>query len=86
VLARKRPTGGAYVADAGSIAATAPAMTISPSTGRGIINCQGFTIGSDNSAQISTGAGETLMPMALALAYAADPAHPDVFSLKKGLF
>ncbi len=34
----------------------------------------------------SNGKGETLTPMALALVYAADPAHPDVFSLKKGSF
>ena len=34
----------------------------------------------------STGKGETLTPLALALVYAANPEQPDVFSLKKGSF
>jgi hypothetical protein len=31
-------------------------------------------------------ASSRLTPTALTLAYAADPAHPDVFQLKKGTF
>ncbi|HTU92296.1 MAG TPA: hypothetical protein VMF69_19600, partial [Gemmataceae bacterium] len=59
-LAQTLPTGGNYVAGSGSIGTAGSGMTINQSTGRGIINWQGFSIGGANSVQINNGSGATL--------------------------
>jgi len=59
-LAQTLPTGGNYVAGSGSIGTAGSGMTINQATSRGIINWQGFSIGSANSVQINNGSGATL--------------------------
>ncbi|HUC17552.1 MAG TPA: hypothetical protein VMA37_07680, partial [Acetobacteraceae bacterium] len=59
-LAQTLPMGGSYVAGSGSIGTAGSGMTINQSTGRGIINWQGFSIGGANSVQINNGSGATL--------------------------
>ncbi len=58
--AQSLPHGGHYVAGSGSIATSGAAMTITQSSTRGIINWQGFSIGSANKVQFNNGAGATL--------------------------
>ncbi len=59
-LAQTLPTGGQYVAGSGGIATAGSGMTISQSTSRGIIDWQGFSIGSANNVQFDNGSGATL--------------------------
>ena len=58
--AQTLPTGGAYVAGSGGIAAAGPTMTITQSSARGIINWQGFSIGAGGKVQFDNGSGATL--------------------------
>ncbi len=54
------PTGGQYVAGSGGIGTAGAAMTVTQSTGRGIIDWQGFAIGAANKVQFDNGSGATL--------------------------
>src|SRR5277367_3611046 len=54
------PKGGQYVAGQGTIAGSSNGMTITQSTGQGIINWQSFSIGSGNSVFFNNGQGATL--------------------------
>jgi filamentous hemagglutinin family protein len=59
-LAQTLPTGGRYVAGAGSIGTQGAAMTITQSSSRGIISWQGFSIGATSKVQFDNGSGATL--------------------------
>ena len=54
------PTGGQFVAGAGTIQANGVSATITQSSMAGIIEWQGFSIGAGNSVSIDNGAGATL--------------------------
>jgi filamentous hemagglutinin family protein len=54
------PTGGAYVAGAGSIATAGPAMTITQSSKRAVLDWQGFSIGAGDQVRFNNGSGATL--------------------------
>ena len=54
------PTGGQYVAGQGTITGATNGLTINQATSRGIINWQGFSIGTGNTVQFNNGAGATL--------------------------
>ena len=54
------PTGGQYVAGQGSIAGSTNGLTINQASNHGIINWQGFSIGSGNSVLFNNGSGSTL--------------------------
>ena len=54
------PTGGAYVAGSGSIRTGGAAVTITQSSARGVINWQGFSVGTGGTVQVNNGAGATL--------------------------
>ncbi|MGH9356971.1 MAG: beta strand repeat-containing protein, partial [Terriglobia bacterium] len=58
--AQSLPKGGQYIAGSGSIASSGAAMTIAQSSARGIINWQGFSIGSANAVHFNNGSGATL--------------------------
>ena len=58
--AQSLPKGGQYIAGSGSIASSGSAMTITQSSARGIINWQGFSIGSANAVRFNNGSGATL--------------------------
>ncbi|MFT8680224.1 GLUG motif-containing protein, partial [Gluconacetobacter sp.] len=59
-FAQALPTGGAYVAGAGTIASAGSRTTITQSSARGIINWQGFSIGAGGTVQFNNGSGATL--------------------------
>ncbi|MFT8423692.1 MAG: filamentous hemagglutinin N-terminal domain-containing protein, partial [Gluconacetobacter sp.] len=59
-FAQALPTGGAYVAGAGTIASAGSRTTITQSSARGIINWQGFSIGAGGTVQFDNGSGATL--------------------------
>lgn len=54
------PTGGQYVAGSGVIGQTGATMTVTQTSGRGVINWQGFSIGQGGTVQVNNGAGATL--------------------------
>jgi filamentous hemagglutinin family protein len=54
------PTGGAFAAGAGTIAATSNGLAITQTSARGIITWQSFSIGAGQLVQINNGAGATL--------------------------
>ncbi|OUI87819.1 hypothetical protein HK11_09400, partial [Acetobacter sp. DmW_043] len=54
------PTGGTYVAGAGSISTTGGTTTIDQSSARGVINWQGFSVGAGASVRFNNGSGATL--------------------------
>jgi len=54
------PSGGQFVAGSGTISESGAAAVIAQSSSRGIINWQGFSIGSANSVQFNNGNGATL--------------------------
>lgn len=59
-LAQTLPTGGRYVAGAGSIGVAGAAMTVTQSSNRGVIDWQGFSVGAANKVTFDNGAGATL--------------------------
>lgn len=58
--AQTLPTGGSYVAGQGVISSAGSTTTIVQSSQQGIINWQGFSIGSGNSVNFNNGNGATL--------------------------
>ena len=54
------PTGGQFVAGQGTITGSSSALTVNQSSNHGIINWQGFSIGTGNRVQFNNGSGATL--------------------------
>jgi filamentous hemagglutinin family protein len=54
------PSGGHFVAGQGSICGTGTSLTINQRSGRGVIDWNGFSIGSGNSVRFNNGQGATL--------------------------
>jgi filamentous hemagglutinin family protein len=54
------PTGGAFVAGAGSIATTGATVTIDQTSNRGVVDWTSFSIGSSNHVVFNNGTGATL--------------------------
>ncbi len=54
------PTGGQYVAGQGTIKGGTNSLTINQNSGKGIIDWQGFSIGSGNAVFFNNGSGSTL--------------------------
>ncbi|HEY8949282.1 MAG TPA: MBG domain-containing protein [Rhizomicrobium sp.] len=54
------PTGGQYVAGSGAISTASKSVVVNQSSKTGIVNWQGFSIGSGNTVQFNNGSGATL--------------------------
>ncbi|MGN6150263.1 MAG: beta strand repeat-containing protein, partial [Rhizomicrobium sp.] len=54
------PTGGQYVAGSGAISTASKGVVVNQSSKTGIVNWQGFSIGSGNTVQFNNGSGATL--------------------------